>query len=95
MLGFMKKFLDLFKGKKKDTKSSVSKPASDSKQKDNVVLPFSAKKTTSSINNQEEKQVIELLQKKIVERMKQDKAAPKKAAHIISEMINKKASGKD
>lgn len=90
----MKKFLDLFKGKSsKPIKKSVETKTTP-QAKDNV-LAFEKKPKEQVAHNVEDKRVIELLQKKITQKMKENPQMQKKAAQIVSEMLNKKASGKD
>lgn len=88
MFSFMKNFLNLFKKEKPKNKTTpVVSPKSEAN-----VLPFK-KKETAPKASAEDKRVVELLQKKIGDKIKQDPQMQKKAAMILSDMLNKKASG--
>lgn len=88
MFSFMKNFLNLFKKEKTKNKSTpILSPKSEAN-----VLPFQ-KKPAAPVASAEDKRVVELLQKKIGDKIKQDPQMQKKAAMILSDMLNKKASG--
>jgi len=88
MFSFMKNFLNLFKKEKPKNKST---PTVSPKSEANV-LQFQ-KKPAVPVASAEDKRVVELLQKKIGDKLKQDPQMQKKAAMILSDMLNKKASG--